>query len=99
MTARHPLTQPSQSREQPLCKDIDGLLQLKMSESTQTDYVTLVSNDGFEFKVRRSAACVADAIRKMLDPQCMLICTETNHNAYIQPQDKTDMNRRGVYRS
>ncbi|OCK79877.1 putative transcriptional elongation regulator Elc1/Elongin C [Lepidopterella palustris CBS 459.81] len=34
----------------------------------QTEYVTLVSSDGFEFKVTRSAACVAGAIKRMLDP-------------------------------
>lgn len=30
-------------------------------------YVTLVSSDGFEFHVRRSAACVSGTIRRMLD--------------------------------
>lgn len=34
----------------------------------QTGYVTLVSSDGFEFKVLRSAACLAGAIKRMLDP-------------------------------
>lgn len=34
----------------------------------QTEYVTLVSSDGFEFKVLRSAACLAGAIKRMLDP-------------------------------
>ncbi|KAK5939158.1 elongin C [Knufia obscura] len=32
-------------------------------------YVTLVSADGFEFHVRRSAACVSGTIRRMLDVQ------------------------------
>lgn len=32
-------------------------------------YVTLVSQDGFEFHVRRSAACVSGTIRRMLDVQ------------------------------
>ena len=31
-----------------------------------TDYVTLISNDGFEFKVLRSAACKSDVIKKGL---------------------------------
>ena len=30
-------------------------------------YVTLISSDGFEFHVRRSAACVSGTIRRMLD--------------------------------
>ncbi|KAF2088737.1 putative transcriptional elongation regulator Elc1/Elongin C [Saccharata proteae CBS 121410] len=34
----------------------------------QSDYVTLVSSDGFEFKVQRSAALTSGAIRRMLDP-------------------------------
>ena len=33
-----------------------------------TDYVTLVSSDGFEFVVLRSCATVAGAINRMLDP-------------------------------
>ncbi|KAK5456114.1 elongin C [Exophiala xenobiotica] len=32
-------------------------------------FVTLVSSDGFEFHVRRSAACVSGTIRRMLDTQ------------------------------
>lgn len=32
-------------------------------------FVTLVSSDGFEFHVRRSAACVSATIRRMLDLQ------------------------------
>ncbi|PGH17096.1 hypothetical protein AJ80_04969 [Polytolypa hystricis UAMH7299] len=32
------------------------------------EYVTLVSNDGFEFVIPRSAACVSGTIRRMLDP-------------------------------
>jgi len=34
----------------------------------ESEYVTLVSSDGFEFVVRRSAACVSGFIRRMLDP-------------------------------
>ncbi|KAF2842143.1 putative transcriptional elongation regulator Elc1/Elongin C [Patellaria atrata CBS 101060] len=33
-----------------------------------TEYVTLVSNDGFEFKVQRSSAILSGAIKRMLDP-------------------------------
>lgn len=33
-----------------------------------TDYVTLVSSDGFEFKLQRSAATISGAIKRMLDP-------------------------------
>ncbi|KAL9096859.1 MAG: hypothetical protein Q9165_000823 [Trypethelium subeluteriae] len=37
--------------------------------SQLTDYVTLVSSDGFEFVVQRSAARIAGAINRMLDPK------------------------------
>ncbi|CAI6243514.1 unnamed protein product [Periconia digitata] len=40
-----------------------------MADQTPTDYITLISNDGFEFKVLRSAACIATTLRKALDPQ------------------------------
>lgn len=36
--------------------------------STASEYVTLVSCDGFEFILPRSAACVSGTIRRMLDP-------------------------------
>ena len=36
--------------------------------ATETDYVTLISNDGFSYVVQRSSACISPAIKKMLDP-------------------------------
>lgn len=42
-----------------------------MAAQKQTDYVTLVSSDGFEFVVKRSCATVAGAIKRMLDPSSM----------------------------
>ncbi|CAN9161787.1 hypothetical protein CUC08_Gglean007590 [Alternaria sp. MG1] len=39
-----------------------------MADGKSTKYVTLVSNDGFEFKILRSAACIAGTIKKALDP-------------------------------
>ncbi|KAL2358272.1 putative transcriptional elongation regulator Elc1/Elongin C [Cryomyces antarcticus] len=47
-----------------------------MSETT--DYVTLVSNDGFEFVVQRSSACIAEAIKRMLDPRNNFSEAQTN---------------------
>ncbi|PKX95291.1 elongin C [Aspergillus novofumigatus IBT 16806] len=38
------------------------------SSSTPSEYVTLVSGDGFEFIIPRSAACVSGTIRRMLEP-------------------------------
>ncbi|GME24995.1 Transcriptional elongation regulator [Neofusicoccum parvum] len=38
------------------------------SSAAMTDYVTLVSRDGFEFKVLRSAANISGAVKRMLDP-------------------------------
>ncbi len=45
--------------------------QVEMTDTNQelSPYVTLVSADGFEFHVRRSAACVSGTIRRMLDVQ------------------------------
>jgi len=33
-----------------------------------SEYVTLVSGDGFEFILPRSTACISGTIRRMLDP-------------------------------
>lgn len=38
-------------------------------------WVTLISNDNFEFNIRRSAANVSGTIRRMLDPQSPYILT------------------------
>lgn len=38
------------------------------SASSSSDYVTLVSSDGFEFHVLRSCAVISGAIKRMLDP-------------------------------
>lgn len=39
----------------------------------QSDYVTLVSSDGFAFVVQRSSACISPAIKNMLDPSSTII--------------------------
>ncbi|EAT85913.2 hypothetical protein SNOG_07262 [Parastagonospora nodorum SN15] len=39
-----------------------------MADEKSTEYVTLVSTDGYEFKILRSAACIAGTIKKALDP-------------------------------
>ena len=36
--------------------------------NTPSEYVTLVSSDGYEFVVRRESAYVAGTIKRMLDP-------------------------------
>ncbi|CEL09461.1 Putative Elongin-C [Aspergillus calidoustus] len=41
---------------------------MSSSGPAQSEYVTLVSGDGFEFIIPRSAACVSGTIRRMLDP-------------------------------
>lgn len=38
------------------------------SSATDSEYVTLVSGDGFEFVLPRSTACVSGTIRRMLEP-------------------------------
>lgn len=45
-----------------------------MVDATQSEYVTLVSCDGFEYVIPRSAACISGTIRRMLDPASTLIC-------------------------
>lgn len=43
-----------------------------MSEpGVESDYVTLISSDGYSFVVQRSSACISGAIKRMLDPSCM----------------------------
>jgi transcription elongation factor B subunit 1 len=42
-----------------------------MSEE-QSEYVTLISSDGYSFIVQRSSACISGAIKRMLDPSCTL---------------------------
>lgn len=39
--------------------------------SEPTEYVTVVSCDGFEFRILRSAACLSGAMRKAFDTACM----------------------------
>ncbi|KAJ5783128.1 hypothetical protein N7457_004902 [Penicillium paradoxum] len=39
-----------------------------MSGSSNSEFVTLVSRDGFEFIIPRNVACVSGTIRRMLDP-------------------------------
>lgn len=36
--------------------------------TSPSDFVTLISSDGFEFVLPRSTACVSGTIRRMLDP-------------------------------
>lgn len=50
-----------------------SVLSPTMPPSPPSTHVTLISSDGFEFIVKREAACVAGTIRKMLDPQSELI--------------------------
>lgn len=49
-----------------------------MGDEKTTEYVTLVSNDGYEFKILRSAACIAGTIKKAFDPMCMYLLSEIN---------------------
>ncbi|KAI6821587.1 hypothetical protein KC340_g11860 [Hortaea werneckii] len=46
--------------------------------SSKSDYVTLISNDGFSFVVQRSAATISPMVRKMLDPQSMFMEAKNN---------------------
>jgi hypothetical protein len=39
--------------------------------SEESEYVTLISSDGYSFIIQRSSACISGAIKRMLDPSCM----------------------------
>lgn len=41
-----------------------------MSSEKTSEYVTLVSNDGYEIKLLRSAACIAGTIKRAMNPEC-----------------------------
>lgn len=43
-----------------------------MESQPLTEYVTLISSDDYSFVVRRSAACISPAIKRMLDPASMI---------------------------
>ncbi|KAK5132431.1 hypothetical protein LTR08_009114 [Meristemomyces frigidus] len=57
--------------------------------ASSSDYVTLVSNDGFSFVVQRSAACISPVIKRMLDPKGAFMeardntCTLQNINGMV----------------
>ncbi|KAF3893332.1 Transcriptional elongation regulator [Trichophyton interdigitale] len=38
------------------------------NQESPAEFVTLASNDGFEFVIPRSAACVSGTLRRMLEP-------------------------------
>jgi len=57
-----------------------------MAGTTPTNYVTLVSSDGYEFKLLRSAACISGTIKKALDPTSGF--RETNENRVDLPTIK-----------
>ncbi|KAI4096932.1 MAG: hypothetical protein LQ344_000735 [Seirophora lacunosa] len=48
-----------------------------MDNKPLSEYITMISNDGFEFIIKRDAANVAGTIRKMLDP--------TSTASYLSP--------------
>lgn len=51
---------------------ISTTMESSNATATLSKYVTLISNDGFEFVVLREAACISGAIRRMLDPKSEL---------------------------
>lgn len=57
---------------------------MSLEDSKPTEYVTLVSSDGFEFVLPRSTACVSGTIRRMLDPASMFLALtpQTRSNGF-----------------
>ncbi|KNG51355.1 transcription elongation factor b polypeptide 1 [Stemphylium lycopersici] len=55
-----------------------------MADNEATEYVTLVSNDGYEFKLLRSAACIAGTIKKALDPMCTIPATNQTYGVVLE---------------
>ncbi|KAL8987905.1 MAG: hypothetical protein Q9169_008635 [Polycauliona sp. 2 TL-2023] len=49
------------------------------SSQQPSEYITLISNDGFEFVILREAACVAGTIKRMLDPASVILVNSSNH--------------------
>ena len=63
-------TSPPRDATSLASKLIDKTMTLANGASeTPSEWVTLVSNDGFEFHIRRSAACISGTLRRMLDTQ------------------------------
>ncbi|KAL1883030.1 hypothetical protein VTK73DRAFT_105 [Phialemonium thermophilum] len=50
---------------------------MDLTGKEQSKYVTLVSNDGFEFVVLREATLISPAIKSMLDPGRQFIESKT----------------------
>ena len=71
-SSRDIVSEKSRSLRQPPQYNVRNHLPNKiahiMSDKKLSEYVTLVSCDGFEFIVRRSAATIAKTIHRMLDP-------------------------------
>lgn len=47
-----------------------------------SEYVTLVSSDEYSFVVRRSAACISGAIKRMLDPSSQYLTNPIGLTTY-----------------
>lgn len=50
----------------------------------QSEYVTLISSDGYSFVVQRSSACISGAIKRMLDPSCASIIQQDKVKLLLQ---------------
>jgi hypothetical protein len=70
LTSQLPLTSDSHRRHKH--KPVNQ--KLKRDQTTvmsgESEYVTLISSDGYSFIVQRSSACISGAIKRMLDPSC-----------------------------
>ncbi|KAF7196666.1 Elongin-C [Pseudocercospora fuligena] len=53
-----------------------------MASEKESDYVTLVSNDGYTFVVRRSAAYIADVLKRALSSSNGMGFREAEANTY-----------------
>lgn len=70
-THDYSLNEDANDRHGPTAATISSSNGTTTRHDGRPEYVTLVSNDGFEFHIKRSAAEVSGAVKRMLDPLSM----------------------------
>jgi transcription elongation factor B subunit 1 len=63
----------------------------------ESEYVTLVSCDGFEFVVKRSAAVISGTIKRMLNPRSTSLHEEPEHELTFADRFQEVLTNRCVF--